>query len=300
MPRELESHHTIYYSNRAYVPIPELAASLVALEKTVKHITPTFQMLFKEADILAIQVFVEQITAGSVDDHFLLKLIFKTDEGYDIFVEKLRRYSGIEFVQEKHPFIGQLLTAGIILGAVVAVNRWGINSSNVHVEGDHNIVLNVDHGDMNITPDEIREAFSESVKNKAALASSAVKLIHPAKLDDQASITVDGNESFRVSKDAIKEMPVKATRTAPSTGCMTLENESFDIRALDRDNTSKGWYVVVPSLAEKRFRLELDPRIDPEVLRRGGQLKGKLEAHYRITEDGDRVYTNIYLVSLSE
>ncbi|NCC62204.1 MAG: hypothetical protein EOM12_14970, partial [Verrucomicrobiae bacterium] len=156
MAFELLSHHEVMYETETRIPIVDVANSLIAFEKSVNLAQPVFFELFREAEIERIQVYVNALYAGSLKDDFLFKFVFKSKEDADIFIKKLRQYTGIEYMQEKHPFIGQILTLALAYGAFVAVNKWAApNEPSIHIEHVYNSALHVGDGDFTITPDQL-------------------------------------------------------------------------------------------------------------------------------------------------
>ena len=285
MSSELISRHQIIYSNRNRVPITEIASSLIAMERVLECSEPVFLRLFPGCEISALELYIEEITTGSLWDTYLLRFIFPDDAARDRFVQRIRTITGINFLQGKHEFLGQILAATIAVGAVYAVNKWsGGGTSGVNVRDVQNSIIISAGQNLTIPPDEFARAITDGVSRKSQLASNVVKLIHPAKQDESATITIDQNPALTITSAAIREIPSVAGVVEEEENRQLYTNAELRVRALDLDNNNKGWWVIVPQLGDHRIRMQIDPGIQPARLLGSEVHRGSIEVIYHGTK----------------
>lgn len=122
MTCKLDSHHTIQYANRDFVPVYDLATSLIALEKVVSQSVPVIATLLA-VDIAGASIYVESIRAGSLQDNFIVRFFFGGEAEFNRFIAALRRRTGVEAIQNRYPLFGPILTAAIVAGGITAATR---------------------------------------------------------------------------------------------------------------------------------------------------------------------------------
>jgi hypothetical protein len=267
-----------------------MATAMVAYGRIIEISAPVIAKLSGISDPFVVRVFLKEIRAGSADEGFINRFVFKNQKSKDAFIDWLRRVTLVEHLQEKNPTLGKLWAYILVGGAMFAVGRYGLPNpkSTVHIQDVSSAIINVG-GTINIPHESIQEAMSAGIRNKAVLATNAVKVIRPAKHDEHALIRVDNRDELTIPPEAIREVPSIIGEAEEIQQTKTLTAVQISVRALDRDSTQKGWAAVVPSFSERRAKLELDPSVDSSVVARSEILCGDIEASYRLDQRGNEV-----------
>jgi len=103
----LEIAHRVHYSNRNEIPIADVVASLLALERVLLR-APKILGLVTSVPIEKAEVFIEDIYTGSLTEDVILKLFFKNQDELDAFLTKIREELGKKKV-----------TRNVLLGALI-------------------------------------------------------------------------------------------------------------------------------------------------------------------------------------
>lgn len=298
MSYSVDFRHTLYYSNRELLPVSEVASAMVAFSRLVHSSTPAIQKVLNCPDLIDVQVYLERLLPGSTDETFVHRFAFKSKKSYDDFVAFIRKVTGVQYVEEKNPVLGSLYALILVGAATFAVGRWGVDGG-PHIENVSNSILNVGAGSLNIPPAELQKMVFDAMPNKAVAASNAVKIIRPAKFEPGAKITFDNRPDLVVTSEAIKEVPAvpgEADDTRLQTALLT--NTLIDIRALDRDNKTKGWAAIVPGFSARRAKMEVGPSIDQSDLIGKTNVTGDVEITFRTNARGVDVPKRIFLNSI--
>lgn len=268
-----DSEHVVKYSNKEFVPIKDVVKSLLALEKVMEETPFIINGLMESEDILKLQVFISSVESGSLIEKFLLRLVFKDEDGFNKWVDKLRKMSGMSD--------GKIIIPALIGGVITAATLYGINNSlpkdsaaslTNTVSGNNNVVINFVSDQIKMEPKDVEKIIASSVKNQKALAKNAVDAVQAAKLDEDADITIDGNNQIRITPSTIAAAPKKYEPPVPDKKIEEFSSILVEIRATDRDSHNSGWRVVVPSLSESRVKLAVDPGIDINDLSKHGAV----------------------------
>jgi hypothetical protein len=280
------------------VPIGTLAASLVAFEKVVRQSRPLFEKLYS-AEIADIRVFVNEIEAGSLFDDFLIKFVFKDDEGYTAFVQALRRKTGVDAMTERYPTIGPILTTVLLLGGLAAVSRGcgsGGDGININLRNSYGNVITIAAADHQMPVEEMQGLINTSITNRYLLATNAAKIFLPAKREGaDASIKMDDRMDLVISPGSVKEVPAIVPKAQAQETQEVHTDVAIQIRALDLDNRKKGWGVVIPSVSNARIPMELDPQVNTADLLGRNLVQADIEVFYRIDAEGEEHAKSAFL-----
>ena len=290
---------SLYYSNRQLIPVQDMATALVAYGRIIEMSAPVITNLAGIADPISVQVFLKELRAGSADEGFVNRFVFKNEKDKLDFIHWLRSVTLVEQMQEKNPTLGKLWAYILVGGAMLAVGRYGLpKASPVHMKNVSAAIINVG-GNITIPHESIEAAMSSGIRNRSALAANAVKVIRPAKHDKDALIRIDGREELTIPPQAISEVPAMTGNEAEAPTTSTLRNVEIHVRAIDRDSTAKGWAAIVPSFSDRRAKLELDPSIDACKLARQEVVTGDVEVTARVDRRGRETPKKYFLIRTS-
>jgi hypothetical protein len=124
-----------------------------------------------------------------------------------------------------------------------------------------------------------------------------LKVVRPAKGDPEAQIIFDGNPMITISPESIKAM----LDFVPEEGdeeIQEFKNVRLQIRATDLDSFKRGWAAIIPSLSNRRVKLQLSPTIKPDQLTAGATVYGNIDVLFIHPEDGERIPKLVFLKEL--
>jgi hypothetical protein len=298
---EFVSKHSLQYSGAERISIPEIADSLVGMDRIVRQLFPAFRIVMAEADLVAVHLDLDRLQAGSLLDIFDTRFIFKDKAHFERWATSLRKRLGVDALNERLPFVGPMIVAAIMIGGTVAVERMigkdeSIPGTTTSIQEVRNSVIILASSQINIEPAALEAIIHDNTSNAFNLASNACRVIHPAKLQDDASIIIDDSKELTIPPAAILETPSRVQRSTEKPGMVLMENEPIRMRALDLDNPKRGWAVVIPSVSrDKRIRLEVAQDIDRNRLLHRGPLMADIEVYYKDLPNGDQEPVRAFL-----
>jgi len=296
-----ETQHQFFFDVSGPVPIKDIASSLIALEKVIFKTQSVFQALDPEMDLKEIEVLISSIESGSLKDNFITRFVFGSEEGLNRFSDKLRTITGVEAMQSKNEFVGQLIALCLVTGLGYAVIRSasGGGGTTIHIEQVRDSILNVGEGTLTITPQDLKSLVDENLKNTHSLATNAAKVILPAKRGTESRLVIDEREELQLTSGVINETPTKVPQTGSVEKIVSEKNADVLIRATDRDSIAKGWWVQLPHLFEdRRIRAELDPSIDINWLASQSRINANIKIHYKISATGAETVREVFIESI--
>jgi hypothetical protein len=296
-----DSPHQLYFDMRGPVPIKDIAESLLALEKVLFKTEAVFQALAPDADIKELRVLLTSVESGSLKDNFITRFVFGSEEGRDRFADHLRVITGVEAMQNKNEFIGQVITLCLVAGLGYAVIR-GVKGggTTIHIEQVERSVLNIGDGALTISPDELKALVDENLKNTHQLATNAAKVVKTAKRDDSARLVLDDHEQLVITPEAIAETPAKVPRANKVERFETANNIDVIIRATDRDDPDKGWWVVLPAIyPDRRIKAEIHPSIDINWLGLQSRVQANVRIRHLIDAKGNETLKDLMILKAS-
>ena len=166
------------------------------------------------------------------------------------------------------------------------------------IEINNNIVINIGAQLSEMTPEEFRLIIENSINDNDKLAKNAIKFIQPAKRDKFASITFDDTSSLSMTPETIKSMPSHVIEDDPEEQIEEFQEIEVHIRATDLDHKRTGWGAVIPSISDRRTRMQLDPTINAEILMEIREVVGDVTVVFKIDEEGRRIPKLYFLRNL--
>jgi hypothetical protein len=286
------SSHEFYFSTKEPVPLAQVAESLLALERIVKLAPQVLQGL-TQIEIQGVDVYVDAIESGSLLEKVFIKLVFRTEEELDAFLDRIGE-------NIRKPGMSRSLLIGTVIAALVGYGAWlAAKVSNppgqTTITANNNTIINLGAGQLDLTPEAFHSILVAAVSDKKELAQSAVKIFHAARADGQASLVIDGNESTRFSPDVISATPRKV-EIEKQDKVEHLRDVDLQIRATDLDSVTRGWAAVLPGKIDRRVRLKLDQGVKPSEVADKFSVRADISVYYRLDKAGNKLVPDYILL----
>ncbi|WP_141113224.1 hypothetical protein [Chromobacterium haemolyticum] len=272
----LEVSHRVYYSNEGPVPIPEIASSLLALER-ILHRLPRVLSEVTSVPVQGLEVYIEDIKAGSLLEDVALKIFFKDQQELDAFLGKIREKLGTNKVA-RNTLIGALILSiigyGLYLGATATGSSKAATTINVH----NNVIINIGAEQANMAPEQLAKIIESAVTDKKANAKDAIEFVRPAKRDASATITVEDQALLVMPKEVIQQSP-SSLEIEEHPVEQEHKDVDLNIRATNLDSQSQGWAALIPGLIDKRIKLVLADGVDPKQVAGKFRIRANVLVH---------------------
>lgn len=302
----LDSRHEFFYNTGALPTPQDVIDSLTGIPR-ILSLVPSVLKGLDLAGPYKVEVYVSMIEAGSLRDNIITRLIFGSEAGLDKWISLVRKKTGVEYMNDKHPIITPVFAAlvggGLVFAAQRMAGREGAGDGNIkHLRDVSNSFINTGAITLNVAPEDLRAAVGAGAGNFLNLATNATRAIAPAKRAEtqSPSVQIDGLGGFVIDSGSIKAAPSHVDRSVAEPVMEALATEDVSIRALDVDNLDKGWFIIVPRLSEKRLPLEVAVSVNPGDLQAGRTVNADIEVYYTFNDKGDRVYRRAYLRGINK
>lgn len=259
--------HEVKYTNENPVPVRDVVAALLALEKISGGYLPRTLNALMGVDVKRAEILVEGIEHGSLIEKVLVKLVFRDEAHMDEFLDKIRdgKFKDAWQMLPGGPKV-RLAMVGTLIGTLIAV---GVGYALPSKEGEPHPAVNV----IIIGAESYQrspEAFVDIVNaavghDKKKLAQHAADFMAPAKDDPKGAVVLDGNNKLRFDHQIVQAMP-RQVSPEPYESQTEYKDVDLEIRASDRDKSSTGWAGVVRDLFDRRVRLVLSPGVSAHDL----------------------------------
>lgn len=276
--------HHVYYSNRQPVPIKEIVESLLGLEQVVK-MSPRVLQGLTGIEVDRAEVFVEHLETGSLAETVLIKLFFKSEDDLNAFLDKVR--GKLEKPMARNLLIGSVLTALVGYGAYLAASTQK-GATTTTITANNNVIINLGAGQVDLTPEAFKAIVEAAVTDRKELAKSAVKILKPARLDSQASITFDESDGLRFSPEVVRATP-KTVDIEVQKKVEDLLDVDLEIRATNLDSPKNGWAALLPGKIDRRIKLELAEGVSPLDVAGKLKVRADISIYYALDKDGVRL-----------
>ena len=296
---ELEIGQQVYYSNKEWVPVSEIASSLIALESVIKQTPDVFEALFPGTIIQQVDVYVRELRSDSIYEDLVVKFIFGTQENLDNFIKDFRHRVGLEKAMENPKVFGAVILVIIFIGGAYAIGKSSINEDKkALIEANNNTIIQIGADAVDLDTDSFIKIIDAALKDPKRLAKDASEVVKPAKRDRNATITLNDDPSLRIERPFIESMPEMLEPEEPEEVVVDYENLLMEIRALDLDKNSTGWFVNLPEIGEqstRRVRMQLDAHISRQELFQKPFIRGSATVVFRIDPKSGKVPKLVYL-----
>jgi hypothetical protein len=299
MSTYLEFHHSVHYTTKPFTQLHTVAESLVGLERLVLLVPDVLEGTPIGAGPIGIEVYISSVTTGSLTNNVLMRYIFGNEKTLEAWVKRVRDVTGVNTMNKAFPIAGPIIAGMAVLGGLYAINKMIGKDSTVpgtvtNLTNCQNVILLQGSNTLNITPDAFATVLRTRSGNIFNLASNTCRTLGPAKIGGGA-VSIDESSDLTLSAEAVREVPQHIERSRELPLVQVFEKESVELRAMDIDNRTKGWAIVVPRITGKRLKVELDPSLDPSNIAFHSTLLADVELFYRENDEGERVYVAAFL-----
>lgn len=296
---ELVTSQSVYYSNKNHLPLEDVADSLLAL-KAIIEITPeVLERLRPGLHIQKVNVFVNEIKAGSLFEDLIVKFLWGNQEKLDSTVSKVREDLKIDSLLANRGVVGAIVGALITGAGVYLINKQkGPEEQKQQLQTTQNVFI-VNGAEMaGVTEDQFRAVIQGTLARNEHLPKEAVKVVRPAKREGDTSIIFNQDNQTTIDTRAIRAMPTSPPDDEPPEVIEDYTNVEIQIRAIDLDSTKRGWAAVVPSVSSRRTKMHLDPHIKVHDLLGKTAINGDITVIFRYDDNGARIPNLIFLREL--
>lgn len=275
---EISINQSVYYSNRHHLPVEDVAESLLALKGLIENIPDVLEKTIPGLCIRSTNIYINEITAGSLWEDFVVKFIWGTQESLDEDIASLRKSLKIDKLVEDKKLLSCILVSLILAGGISLLNKCnGSDDKKKTLEKNQEEVIRAGAEILNITPDEFKKVITNIADKNVKLQKNAAYAVKPAKNDNEASLTFGKELNIKIENSSVKAMPLPNIDEEDEEIIEDRKAVEILIRATDLDSTKKGWAGVIEKISPRRTKIQLDPHIKPE------DLLGKKSIHADIT-----------------
>lgn len=246
----------LFFSTDEPVSIKSISSSLLAIEKLSRRFPSMLEEL-TGVPVSGQELRVERLESGSLIEDLIMKVFFsdpEQKEKFDKFLESGPMGTAFKVA------LGGVLVVMTISGAITIYNNFTGNSS-PSIQANHNTIITVGAEELGISEDKLRLVLNAGMSGShKKLVKASVDALRPIEGHTNGSVNAPGvsNSEFGFSSDIIKQVPFEADFDAHNQD-FTYSNVPLEVRALDRDKTESGWWVVLPSVVgDKRLRLHFE------------------------------------------
>ena len=208
------------------------------------------------------EVFVEDITSGSLTEDIIVKLFFKDQAGLDAFLLKINEQVGKNKVV-KNALLGALFLSLVGAGVYAAAKLMNPGEASKTINVNNNVIINIAAKESGLAPENIEKILNSAITDKKANAQDAIEFVRPAKRDPQATISLENSTVLSIPNDTVAATPASLKLEANSTDTF-VPDVDLQIRATNLDSNETGWAGLIPSLVNRRVKLVLGEGIQPK------------------------------------
>lgn len=294
---ELVVTQQIYYSNKELVPIKEIAESLLALDGVIRQSPEVLEALFPGTKINGVDVFIKELRSDSIWEDVVVKFAFGSQKKFDQFIGNIRERVGMDNIVNNPQLFSAIILTLILSGGAYYLGKDQSENpeQRATIEANNNTIINIGAGMMEMSAEEFRLLIDGAIKDKAKLAKDAIRVVKPAKLDPEASITFNDSADLQITAESVRAMPRYVSEPEEEEFIEDFSAIEMELRATDLDSTKRGWAVVVPELADRRVRLQLDPTVSPEELYQRRKFSGNATIIFGLDKESKRVPKLVFL-----
>lgn len=299
---EITIHQKIYYSNKRLVPIRNVAESLLALEAIIRQSPDILEAMFPDTEISIDEIYINELKSDSLWEDVVVKFIFKDQKNFDTFIANIRERVDMDNLMNNQQLLSVIIISLILIGGAYYLerDRSSTPEQKTTIEVSNNKIIQIGAGMVDLSAQDFKAIIDSAIKDKDSLAKNAAKVVAPAKLDPNASITFNDNDELRISNDVVRAMPRFVQEPIEEEYVEDFKNIELEIRATDLDSNKRGWAVVISELHKKRVRLQLDPGLDPEILLGKRKITADVTVIFGYDNERNRIPKLVFLRGINK
>lgn len=257
-PVNVESR--IRFRTESPVSVEAVISSLRGFDRIVKIHLPKVIEEVTGAKVKEASLEVSGLEDGSLIEDFTIKLLFKSEEDYNLFLNNLS--DAVKSAWEGGTpmlkvAIGVLLAALVVGGLGLLPSSSDQSGALNNIKGDGNVVFNIGAEAYQASPEDIRLAVEKALgkTSSARTLQGALDATAPAR-EQSVGIEVEGYSGpVPIISDATAASLPKSVNPSNNSEDASYSDQLVVVRASDYDSARKGWAGVIPDLVDERTRI---------------------------------------------
>lgn len=296
MSNTLTLNQTIRYTINGDVTIDDVLQSLEGLKYILQQ-SPHILRMYNCGKI-KVSSQIECIQEGSLENNFLVKLVFGSEEEMNKWIQLIRAKTGIDTMMRRTPILTGIIGLAIGLGGTYIVQRClSSDGITIHASGSampiliqgSNNTLHLPHSNETI------EAQAKKYFYKKQMAKAVHKFIHPIKAHGNQGDILVNDQELSLPKDFIHKLPENIA-FLDDIQEESFENAEINVRALNLDSEDKGWKCIVLGVNnEQRFPMILEERETALKINPGYIQHANFTFEYIVNRRGKKIYKRVIL-----
>ena len=242
------------------VSVEAVISSLRGFDRIVKVHLPKVIEEVTGAKVKEAGLEVSGLEDGSFIEDLTIKLLFKSEEDYNIFLDKISDVvksgwtGGTPMLKVA---IGVLIAALVVGGLGLLPATSDQSGALNNIEGDGNVVFNIGAETYQASAEEIQLAVEKALGKTSAARTlqGALDATAPAR-EQSVGIEVEGYSGpVPIISDATAASLPKSVSPSNSSEDASYSDQKVVVRASDYDSARKGWAGVIPDLVDERTRI---------------------------------------------
>lgn len=280
----------LYYSTTKPVHVTDVIKSLSGLNTLVKSTKGTLNTLL-ETEISNIELFVKTIEEGSLLEETFVKLFFNSQAEYDAFLKQIHDKFGDKAMKTTGAIIlavvGLLTLYGAYKAATAGSDNGTINSNSFNTINNYYIDPKTWKKAAELTgmsPQDIKLVIEQTIRNRKAIAQSAIELMAPTKDDENAELFIGQNHKIEeplMPNEVVKSIPHGKIEFSAIEDVIDYNDVDIQIRALDLDNPKKGWAGIIPNIIDYRVKIEVAKDVKTDKLKINKTLRADVSVELK-------------------
>lgn len=280
----------LYYSTTKPVHVTDVIKSLSGLNTLVKSTKPTLNALF-DSEIYNIELYVKTIEEGSLLEETFVKLFFNSSDEYNAFLKQIHDKFGDKAMKTAGAIIlavvGLLTVYGVYKAATAGADNGTINNNSFNTINNYYIASETWENAAGLTgipPQDIKKVVEQTIRNRKAVAQSALDVISPVKDDENAELFIGVDHKVEppiIPKEVAKATPHGKIEFSSIEDVVDYDDIDIQIRALDLDNPKKGWAGIIPNVLDYRVKIEAAQGINTSKLKINKTIRADVSVEFK-------------------
>lgn len=295
--------HEVVYEVPEPTAISNVIASLRATEQIFFEVAPLLERLVPGLEVGGIRVHVESVSQGSPLREIFFTAMFLTyqkDLEHDVpaLIEQL---TGVHVTGHYDTLVTVLFCLILFYGADYIYKQIIKTAESTHIKAQLDALVREVAAHCHIDEKHVRQELESRFEKKRLgnLISAAVDFFSPSKRQGNAPVSI-GRRRF--TSDTVAEFPGEAQihEFEEEESTQAHEDVEIELHAQDMDRARMGWAGVIPSISDRRMRMQVYPPIQPEQIYTRKKIRGDVIVVSRRAPDGSMEPYMFHLIRLRD
>lgn len=149
---ETTVNQVIYYSNRNYLPVEDIAESMLAMKSLISHMPEVLEKIIPGLTIRNAQIYIGGITSGSLWEDFVVKFLWGSQDEFDTFIKGSREKLKVDQLIANKKLLSCVLAALILGGGIVLLYKNpNTDQQQKTLRDNQQIIINIGSGVVGIS-----------------------------------------------------------------------------------------------------------------------------------------------------